>query len=100
MLADILLRAFGENPIAYQRLEDKWIAISVDFVIFIVIPVYLLFLLVLPFLYIRWKKKQLTITRFIIALLISGALLAFGFFSLLAAFYILQGFAFCGIYGC
>lgn len=99
MIVDYLLYLLNGDPGAYYTSEDKWIAAGARFIIF-AIPFYLLFLFLAPFLYIWWKKKRFSFKTIGIAVVTSVALVAFGLLSLVAAFYVLQGAAFCGIYNC
>src|SRR3989344_5636142 len=92
MFVDTLLQFFGNNPIAYQRVEDKWIALHVQLFIrsFILFPT-IFGALPLFFLYHdrkQYKKNRKELITHIIFFPILGA--AFG---CLVLYYILGALA-------
>lgn len=97
MFIDTLLQFIGEDPGAYSQAGDKWIVLWVRIIIFAV-PLYLFFLLLAPFLFLWWKKKRFSLRNIVLAFLVSVALVGVGLFSLIVAFYLLQGAAFVDLY--
>ena len=98
MLVDSLLQFIGEDPGQFSQSVDKWLRL-LTWATLILIPLYLLFLLVAPFLFMKWKKKRFSFKNIVLGLIASIALVVFGLFSLVAAFYLLQGAAYCGLHG-
>ena len=98
MFVDTLLQLIGEDSSQFSQSIDKWLRL-LTWITIILIPIYLLFLLIAPFLFMKWKKKQFSFKNIVLALISSVILLGLGLFSLVAAFYPLQGAAYCGLHG-
>lgn len=79
MFADFLLKLLGNNPAAYPTAEDKWITISVELTMYS-IPIFLILLLISPFIFLWLRKKRFSLKNIVIAVIVSAALVTLAIF--------------------
>lgn len=97
--ADKILLWFGTDPTQFNT-PDKWPAVIVEF-FFRLLPIVFFLLLIAPFIWIWFKKKrQYTLKNIGIALAQSVGLIIAGLVALFLLAMLLQGLAFCELYGC